>query len=992
MGQGIQKQMQQRKLLLCTSMIVGFAAMTASTAFAQSQPAPTSSSTTAAKDEAEVEAVVVTGSRIKRTAFTSPSPIQVITSEQSALKGLVDTAEILQQSTATGGSSQTNNELTGYVATGGPGVNTISLRGLGDNRTLVLLNGHRLPPSGVRGTVGPVDLNTVPSSIIDHVEILKDGASAIYGSDAVAGVVNFITKSNMDGGRIKVNANVPFESGGEAYAVDGAWGKTFDRGYVSISGNYSKSEALRRSDRKNTSCAQDYLFNPTTGDRLDYKDTSGNTKCYNLQNNDMAVINAAGASLGSFMYTPSGLAVPTLAQGNALNGAAPPSDLVRMARAGYPLTYPYANYSTPYYDRATMISPVERYSLFLQGGYDLTSTTQVYGELFYNKRKSEQDGVRQLFPTVSASNPNNRFAANGWRVQPIIALPYDSKQDVDYYRAMGGIKGDFSKIEGFLSSWSWDVYGQYGKSSGDYTIDSVYNDRVNATIGASACNQALITISGGQCSTVPNGIAWTSQRVLAGQWTDAEKAFLFGVDKGHTDYEQYLFEGSMTGDLFSLPAGKVGMAIGATYRHDKLDDLPGRESINNNNWGLTAAGHTFGSDATKEVYGELSVPIFKGLPMVEALDLSLSGRYTDVDSYGSDKTYKIGLNYQVLPWVRVRGSIGTSFRAPALYELYLANQTSFLSQTAIDPCINYALSSNPRIQANCAAAGIAGDYAGAGSSALITAGGGAGRLKAETSKAKTVGVIFSPSFADLHVAVDYFEINVKNEVDRFGASNILYECYNAASYNTSGFCGQFTRDPTTHSILGVSDSYVNVAEQMNRGIDLTVSYNYDASFGKFSTETNMTWQLQDTRRVFGSTEDDYNGTTYGYRGPDFVADFTLSFQRGDYTATWAVNAIGKGSDTEVFGGDVFNSTKYANLAAGISSQPAYYKQYSEFTAYHAISLRKKMDTLSITAGVQNLFDELAPSASTGQFRVGTSALNGYDYRGRRAFITIEKAW
>lgn len=972
-------------------MIAGFAAMTASTAWAQSQPAPTSS-TTASKEEAEVEAVVVTGSRIKRNAFTSPSPIQVITSEQSALKGLTDTTEILQQSAVTGGASQTNNELTGYVATGGPGVNTVSLRGLGDNRTLVLFNGHRLPPSGVRGTVGPIDLNTVPASLIDHVEILKDGASSIYGSDAVAGVVNFISKTNLDGGKVTVNANVPFKTGGQTYTVDGAWGKTFDRGYISVAANYYEAKALRRSDRKNTSCAADYLFDPETGDRIDYKGLNGDYKCYNMSNAYATVVNAAGSSLGNFMYLPSGLTPPTFAQGNALNGGAVPADLVRMGRAGYPLTYPYASYDTPYYDRSTVVSPVKRYSFFTTGGFDLTAHTQFYGEALYNKRKSEQDASRQLFPTVSASNPNNRFGANGWRAQPVIALPYDSKQDIDYYRVLGGLKGDFSGLGSFWSSWDWDIYGQYGKSSGDYTVDSVYNDRVNATIGSTACNQALITISGGQCSSVPGGIGWTSQRVLAGQWTDAERAFLFGVDKGHTDYEQYLVEGSVSGELFTLPAGKVGIALGATLRHDKLDDQPGRESVTNNNWGLTAAGHTFGSDETKEAFGELSVPLLKGLPGVESLDLSLSGRYTDVRSYGSDKTYKVGLNWQTLPWLRLRGSVGTSFRAPALYELYLANQTSFLAQTSIDPCINYSTSSNPRIQANCAAAGIAPDYAGAGSSALIVAGGGAGVLKAETSKAKTFGVIFSPSFADLRIALDYADIVVKNEVDRFGASNLLYECYNAPTPGGSGFCGQFDRDPTTHQVTEVRDSYVNVAEQTNRALDLTIEYNHENSLGQFSVTSNLTWQLKDVRTVFGSNTDDYNGTTYGYRGPDFIGDVTLRFERGDYTAAWTVNAIGKGSDTEVEGDDVFVNSRYANLAAGISSQPVYYKQYTEFTAYHSMSLRKKMDTITITAGIQNVFDELAPSASTGQFRVGVAALNGYDYRGRRGFITIEKTW
>jgi iron complex outermembrane receptor protein len=993
--------MLQRKRLLGTTVIAGLTVMAmAAPALAQTTTTPPkpAEKTKPAADEAEVEAVVVTGSRIKRTEYNSASAISVITSEQASLQGLTDTAEIIQQSAVTGGAFQVGNELTGYVTTGGPGVNTVSLRGLGANRTLVLFNGHRLPPSGVRGSVGPVDLTTIPNAVIERVEILKDGASSIYGSDAVAGVVNYISKKNLDGGVFNINANVPFSSGGggQTYSADGAWGKTFDRGFISASANYYKSIALRRGDRDGSSCAEDYLFNPKTGQRVDWLGLDGNYKCYNMGNNYVAAINSAGSSLGSYVYRQPGISYPTSAQGNNSIW----TDLARMARNGYPATFPYANYDTGYYNRRTLISPQERYGIFLEGQYNLGGSHEVYGEFLYNKRKSEQDSARQLFPTVAVGNPGNRFTANGYSAQPVIAIPYDSIQDIDYTRVLGGIRGDFSSVGGWFSTWNYDVYGQYGKSSGDYSISSVYADRIAATTGASGgCVQSLITISGGQCSSLSAGyIPWTSERVLAGNFTAEESAFLFGVDKGHTDYEQYLFEGSLAGDLFNLPAGPVGAAIGATYRHDKLDDMPGRESVRSNNWGLTAAGHTFGSDATKEIFGELAIPVFKGLPFIEHLDLSVSGRYTDVDSYGSDSTYKVGADWQIASWVKLRGSYGTSFRAPALYELYLANQTSYQAQTAIDPCVNWGQDSNVRIQANCAAAGIPSDYAGAGSSALIYAGGGAGVLEAETSKASTIGIVLSPSFVDLRISVDYFDIKVENEVERFGAANILEQCYNTATYNTSGFCSLFSRDAVTHQVTEVYDSYVNVAEQRNRGIDLTFDYGHEFSYGRFNLRGQFTWQLQDTTRLLGAQEDDYNGTTFNYRGPDFMGNLTATFTHDDWTGFWTVSMLGKGSDTEVFGGDVFAAARYANLPAGVSSTDCtaansycvYYKQYNEFHSTHSVSLRRKFDTYTVTAGIQNVFNDEPPASSTGQFRAGTWSLNGYDYRGRRGFVTLQK--
>lgn len=210
------------RLLQSTALvIVVFAA--GDIAFAQQAPAPETPATeatapaAAAGEEAteDAEVVTVTGSRIKRSAFTSPSPVQVITSEQKSLEGIMDTADILQGSTIAAGTQQINNQLTGFVAEGGPGVNTVSLRGLGATRTLILLNGRRLSPAGTRGQVGAVDLNTLPESMIERIEILKDGGSSVYGSDAVAGVVNVITLSDVDGGQIQTGVNLPFDSGGE---------------------------------------------------------------------------------------------------------------------------------------------------------------------------------------------------------------------------------------------------------------------------------------------------------------------------------------------------------------------------------------------------------------------------------------------------------------------------------------------------------------------------------------------------------------------------------------------------------------------------------------------------------------------------------------------------------------------------------------------------------------------------------------------------------
>ncbi|MDP1738232.1 MAG: TonB-dependent receptor [Caulobacter sp.] len=949
------------------------------------------------EDETEVESLVVTGSRIKRTEFTSSAPIQVITAEQSTLEGLVDTAEILQSSSVASGSFQVNNQLTGFVTDGGPGARTLSLRGLGANRTLILLNGRRLGPAGTRGTVGPVDLNVIPQSIVERFEILKDGASSVYGSDAVAGVANIITRSNFDGFEVTAFATQPFEQGGESYRVNAAWGQTFDRGYVNIAVDWAKQEVLRRADRDDTACLSDYLFNATRTARVDFPNTDPGQnygddtyKCNNLFSRVLRT------GIGDLIYPDAGVTYPTVAQGNSFGGVAIPFGLVRQRRAGFPATYPYAHMDADPYARASAISPSELTTVFASGGFDLTPSTELYGEFLFNRRESTQYGARQFFPSVSATNGNipAGWAAAFGAFLPIIPLKSDRDQEVNYWRGVVGIRGDFGAL---LSGWDWDIFYQRSSSDADYGTDIIFNDRVVATTAGagSTCNQASITISGGNCADLPGGVPWVSERIINGDFNAAEQAFLFTHEVGNTTYTQTAVEGSVTGTLFNLPAGPLGAAFGFAWREDEIDDTPGANERAGNLWGSTSAGRTAGADTVKEVFGEIEVPIFKGLPGIESLDLQASARYTDYDSYGSDSTHKLGLNWQITPSWRIRATDGTSFRAPALYELYLANQTSFLGQANVDPCILWENDTNPFIQANCAAAGVPLGYTNAGtSSATIITGGGLGILKAETSEAQTVGVIWTPSFIDLSVAIDYFEILVNDEIRQFGAANIANQCYASPSFPTDPFCTLIVRNTPAsplpnagpNAIQSINNSYVNVAEQLNRGMDLTVRYQHEFDFGRLTVDGQFTWQFEDTVELLsGAAVEDYNGTTFNYDGPDFTGNIRTRFDKGDWTVTLTTVMLGKGSDTENFGGDVF-------FSGGGYQQNVYFKQYTEFTAYHHLSLRRKYNDWTFVAGVRNVFDERPPSQSTGQFRIGTAANGNFDLIGRRAFFEVTKKW
>jgi len=301
----------------------------------------------------------------------------------------------------------------------------------------------------------------------------------------------------------------------------------------------------------------------------------------------------------------------------------------------------------------------------------------------------------------------------------------------------------------------------------------------------------------------------------------------------------------------------------------------------------------------------------------------------------------------------------------------------------VDPCERWGTTqaNNPRVQTNCAAAGIPDDYT-APSTPQVSTGGGLGRLKAETSKATTFGVIWTPSFMDLSVALDYFDITVNNEVAVFGASNILASCYGGTTF-PNDFCTLFNRDPVTHDISVINDNYLNVASQKNRGLDLNTRYQHEFTAGKLTIDGQFTWQFEDvTNLLEGGIPDDHNGET---TEPDFTGVINTRFDHDDWTINWAVDMYGKASDTELLvDGDTRFSSRY--------NKTLYSKQYTEFTAYHSLTVRKKFDKLTLQLGVLNLFDELPPAQSAGQFRIGTSALNAYDLRGRRVMFEVTKRW
>jgi iron complex outermembrane receptor protein len=977
-----------------------------------------------------VEELIVTGSRIRKDVFTSSTPLDVIDVGQASVQGIANMGELLRRNTAAAGSSQvTAATTTEFVQNGGVGANTLSLRGLGANRTLVLINGRRPGPAGTRGAVSSFDINILPLATIERVEILKDGASSIYGSDAVAGVINIITRKD-DGGEIDGFISQPSDSGGEETRLSATWGKTFDGGSFRITGDYHKQDELARGDRDYFECTNQYIFDQNTGERADVIDPrTGEYACKDLRWGHIWIYDYGATNI------PSGPTYQSfLAQydydgdlGQYIPGYGPaggPGDLVTPP-GWFPVDYDrqsdaITNHNHPFEDQNSLVPENESFTLYGEVEFELTDTMEAYGEFLLNRRETYQNDYRQYWAFAVYSGNfdfydyyaggNESAADAGWfgaqyHSPTAITDHSDTKVEVDYQRFVAGLRGEFGE-----SDWTWDTSFSWSRSDGDYTEDQIYEDSVfdsewlvgpglRIDGGSGSCVGTVSSVRGAPCVDIP----WFSPDLMNGVLSPELRDFLFGVETGNTEYTQWSIDGFATGEVWDLPAGPLSLAVGFHYRDDEIDDQPGEITLAGNTWGSSAAGRTQGDDNTQALFAEVDVPLLSDIRFIDNLTFNGSARYTDVDSYGSDTTWKVGVNWQIHDSLRLRANQGTSFRTPALFELFLADQTSFPS-ARIDPCRNWGTnlangSITQTVADNCAAdqssiggpaGGFAPDYSGGTITPTAFAGGGFGTLEAETSKSKTIGLIWQPGFADLSVSFDYFNINVKDEVDQLGAEVIVDECYKSpfgfASGATEPLCNLFDRSSANFGIDNIIDNFLNIAEQSNRGFDYAVRYNTEVgTLGSLGIDLQATRQLEDTRAVFAETEEELNGLI---GDPEWVGTFNISLYRGPLFVNYSGNYIGSSDTTDELPGN--GTIQYFGVTYDAEMS-------TDSVVYHNFSVGYEWEEQGLTAllGVANLTGEDPPQVTTEGGTdeeinyIGNSAFySQYDWFGRRFYLNL----
>jgi len=935
-------------------------------------------------DRPIVDEVVVTGSRLVRSRdLVSASPVQTIDVDTIKDSGNVTLEDTVNQF------PQLNPDNTGTVnQSGGSGVLSADLRGLGAVRTLVLVDGRRFIPGDVTGLV---DLGTIPDGLVERVEIVTGGASAVYGSDAIAGAVNFILKDNFEGAQFHYQYGQTSRDDGQSNKMDMLLGANAEhgRGNVTLYASYLKRDPVYMGDRE-------FSHQPLI------EDAQGKLVNFGSGNIPGGLIGISAANLSSIQgvdLTNASGACPGAIQGVRFGANAQP----------FPFCRPTEQYN--YAAINFLLRPLETWQVTTTGHYDLTDNVEAYGQFFYTKKKNEfQQAPEAVSPTSSGQQTGTLIIPNA-DTNPLFTQPlrdffaanrafFDSNNDgvfvvnsasrrfeefgprntsytSDSLNLTSGFRGHFDLMD---RPWKWDSFFQYARSDVNFTQTGLLS-RSRTTLGLDA-----VVVSGvPQCRVqllgcVPVNIFGTDTL------TPAMADFL-SVNTGRSD--QFIRTGagaSVAGDLFELPAGPVASALGVEWRREEYDSLPAEIALSGDLAATAIAPrHTQGDFDVFEVFGEVRVPLLRDLPAIKSLAVEGAVRESEYSTIDSVVTWKGTLDWEVVDWLRVRGGVSRAIRAPNLDELFAQPSSGFTGGN--DPCW---VTSNPSAaqKALCVAQGVPASeidtFLPSASQGWNSLSGGNPNLKEEKSDATTFGIVFTPSwFGGLAVSVDYFDIEVEGAVAQLSSQALVNSCFAVLELNSAA-CQAITR-LTTGNIEQVAAPVLNVASRKVSGVDLAVSYSLDmpkflslpGQSAALGLQWISTWQNEDVSRTLPNLPvidcaGKYSGTCSGDGvriTPDFRGLFRANWHSGPLQIVTEVSIIG---DLELAPNAIPNQN-------GTIGQTV----YVDLNAKYAFD-----DRVQLVVGVNNLLDKDPPLIGFTGGGDSNTNIPLFDPLGRRYFAGV----
>jgi len=869
---------KKTQLSVCLSAAIG-ALVTASPALAQ--------------EAQKLERIEITGSRIRQIETETAQPILKITQADIQKTGLVTVGDIVNQLTSAGTPAfSKGSTLASNREAGGQYLN---LRGLGAQRLLVLVNGKRWSQS----VAGFTDLSTIPSSMVDRMELLKDGASSIYGSDAIAGVVNFILKKSMDGGDISMYAGQNESGDGKSSDFSLSYGATGDKSSLMFAFTYNKVDPIWARDREITK----YTYGP------DFKTAAlGGGPWGRIRPATAAGTPAAASSPGYFDLV--------LNHTGTYDGVGQGAD--SRDKANY---HTYTGAAADLYNSSQdmmFAMGSELKSIFVKGSVDITPDIRFVSTAMYADRQSArqiagyplQSGAQSSYPVViSKDSYYNPFGNQGVGVAPgtgidvffnrrTIEIPRVTTNNNRTLHLDAAVEGDLDVL-GRAFTWSLGI--NYSDVTGQ-TLSTGNANLVNlkAALGPSFKNAAGDIVCGVPGAVIGGCVPFN---ILGGPSAATAAALNYINHVGVATYGSNVrsLHADVSGEIVQLPGGMMGFAAGVEQREVKGYDRPGPMEQQNLTSDL-AARATVGNYEVDEAYLELNIPLLKNLPGVESLSLNLASRYSDYSNFGETTNSKASLTYRPIKDMLVRATWAEGFRAPTLGDIAGGGSQSF--DTYLDPCDSAfgSAATNATTAGRCQAAGVAANFRQKNQAGNNITGAGGGQtpfpfqaaagnefLQPETAITKTAGLVFSPGFLPgFNVSVDWYNISIENRITAVSANYILGQCY---VNGVSEFCGLFSRD-ATGQINNLRRGNANLGEIETEGWDLSWNYRFPAtSFGRFAVRSDSTYV---SKYAIKSTP---TANWVRYEGewgtPRFKTNFSIDWTMGDFGVNFGTRYTAK---------------------------------------------------------------------------------------------------
>lgn len=811
-------------------------------AFAQ-DPAPAGDTQTT-----ELDRIEVTGSRIKRTDVETSQPILLLSRQDIEAQGLTSVGDVIQNISTNG------SALNSTFNNGGNGETRVSLRNLGSARTLVLVNGRRWV--GGTGLGGAVDLNTIPTAAVERIEVLKDGASVIYGSDAIAGVVNIILRSDYEGAEASAYLGVSDHGDGFRQAYDFTVGNRGERWNTMLGIGYVKEDEITAGDRE-ISAVPNFKSAP----RFGYSSV--------IPDGRFCILNVASFAC----ETPAG-DYGTIVPDNSPDGY-----------HGYTGADSY-NFAPDNY----LATPQERKSVFATASLDITDNIRFKVMTQYNERRSSQ--VLAAMPIsfgvfgsgqgssviISQDNLYNQFGVDflGGLRRTVETGGRIFTQDVDTFAFNGAFEGSFNIAD---KPFDWELGYFFGENQQNDTTNGLWTyTALRNGLGPSEIRDGVAVCVNQLGGTVIAGCV--PLNFLGGAGTLTPEMLAYGTFEAHDKfgYKQKNYYGNIGGDLFDLPGGPLAFSFGVEHRTEAGFDQPDA-LINAGDTTGNARTATGGGFSIDEAYLELAIPVLADVPFAKLLDFSVAARYSDYDNFGETTNRKFGFRWKPIDDLMLRGNWSEGFRAPSIGDLFTGTADSF--PTISDPCAG-SIQGAPNLDIPAGCAGIP-QYNQPNQQVRITVGGNQ-NLQPEKSVSKTLGLVYAPSFFEgFDVSLDWYNIRLKDTITAFSGQNILDRCYRLGQANA---CSLITRNPNG-TINDLLSSSLNIGSTEVEGYDLTVGYKLpETAFGKFS----MVWDSTYLTNFQNNNDGDNFAGEYADRDNNWRirSNLGLYWNMGDFGATWFV--------------------------------------------------------------------------------------------------------